>query len=445
MPSSKSRSLRELAFPTNASTVMFGPGGPEKIITRSNLKTSIQSLDDLVSTCANYRAALVTMSKATAAFADAMERCSGLKGPSYEASTRLQAASGVHHLIGNQWHVLSDALDKKFEKPLRQHLETYRTIVMERSTTYERALREKSQIIRDTEARNMNRKERNLQIFREALTILQRQVDELDELKAAHYQEIIEHEEEVWDVVQGKICIAVRSTMDVFDRVTAKAMDPVIEPMLQSVPDPFDSYGPPQSEDQIFSILAPLSIMANASTSCPSTPTPERNSMVPLPASSSSKIASWLPITGSSPASPTESSEWMPTSTQAQPTLSPLTRRDLVPLPSPPRKAESKLRSILSSIDESQSRLENTGLTSSSDTMPPPTNGRVEQADHSPEHEWGFAPVHLQYEDTNDSNMTPRNSYLFTSHLPPAMPTSLPPASNNNYVSDNAIYGIDTP
>lgn len=29
-----------------------------------------------------------------------------LKGPTYEAGTRLQAASGVHHLIGNLWHVL---------------------------------------------------------------------------------------------------------------------------------------------------------------------------------------------------------------------------------------------------------------------------------------------------------------------------------------------------
>lgn len=71
--------------------------------------------------------------------------------------------------------------------------------------------------------------------------MLQRQVDDLDELKASHYQEIIEHEEEVWDVVQGKVsfaprvcvspannpmfkvCVAVRSTMDVFDRITAKA------------------------------------------------------------------------------------------------------------------------------------------------------------------------------------------------------------------------------
>jgi hypothetical protein len=35
--------------------------------------------------------------------------------------------------------------------------------------------------------------------------VLQRQVDELDELKGAHYQEILDHEEEVWDVVQNKV------------------------------------------------------------------------------------------------------------------------------------------------------------------------------------------------------------------------------------------------
>lgn len=35
--------------------------------------------------------------------------------------------------------------------------------------------------------------------------MLQRQVDELDELKLAHYQKIVEHEEDVWSVVQGKV------------------------------------------------------------------------------------------------------------------------------------------------------------------------------------------------------------------------------------------------
>jgi hypothetical protein len=41
--------------------------------------------------------------------------------------------------------------------------------------------------------------------------VLQRQVDELDELKAQHYQEILEHEEEVWDVVQAKVRNVARS------------------------------------------------------------------------------------------------------------------------------------------------------------------------------------------------------------------------------------------
>lgn len=63
----------------------------------------------------------------------------------------------------------------------------------------------------------------DLQTFREALTVLQRQVDELDDLKASHYTEILEHEEEVWNVVQNKICLVVKSEMDVFDRFVGKA------------------------------------------------------------------------------------------------------------------------------------------------------------------------------------------------------------------------------
>jgi len=93
----------------------------------------------------------------------------------------------------------------------------------DRSAAYEKALKEKSRIIRETELRNMNKRERSeyyklylsvdtttcaldLQSFRDALTVLQRQVDELDELKSNHYQEIIEHESEVWNVVSGKVC-----------------------------------------------------------------------------------------------------------------------------------------------------------------------------------------------------------------------------------------------
>jgi len=367
---------------TNASVLNFGPDGPEKIITRAHLKVSLQAYEDLVGKCAAYRAALLTMSGATAGFADAMGSCAGLKGPNYESGTRLQVASGLHHLMSNHFHVLAETLDKQFEKPLRQHLENYRTIVTERSNTYEKALRERSNIIRETEMSNMKKKGRNLQTFREALTILQRQVDELDELKAQHYQEIIEHEEEVWDFVQGKVCLVVRSTMDVFDRFTSKASDPIIEPMLQTVPDPFDSYGPPPAEDQIFSILPPLSVIANVPSSSPSpltSSTPELESSDGI----ASGKNSWAPSTGgffpdasaawadaqSPPFSPPRSAstsvspvrsvspQAVDTTVSASPPSS-MNRRHSHPGAAASsshhsRKSESKLRSVLSVIDES--------------------------------------------------------------------------------------------
>ncbi|KAH7916740.1 hypothetical protein BJ138DRAFT_8107 [Hygrophoropsis aurantiaca] len=428
---------------THASAMNFGADGPEKVITRSNLKVSLQAYDELMNSSANYRAALIHMSKATAAFADAMERCSGcvnqltsphnneltflrLKGPSYEAGTRLQAAAGFHHLIGNHWHVLAETLDKSFEKPLRQHLDTYRTIVTERSASYEKALREKSEIIRRTEMSNMNKKQRNLQSFREALTVLQRQVDELDGLKVQHYQEIMEHEEEVWDVVQAKVCVAVRSTMDVFDRFTAKASDPILEPMLQSVPDPFDSYGPPQAEDQIFTILPPLAVIANAPSGSPSPMTTTPPSSTDTTANNSwvsnnyfsESTSEWADVPSPSSTPPRSAS---PRSSSPSATVK---RRQSHP-PSSKRKAESNLRSVLAVLDDSrphsrQASERTVTPVEKADGRSTPTPPDINGGPHTSETGWGQIIYGQSPYTTPSGDATPRHSAMF--HSPPSKP-----------------------
>jgi hypothetical protein len=45
----------------------------------------------------------------------------------------------------------------------------------------------------------------DLQAFRRTLAALQAHVDDLDRLKAAHYQQILEHEIQVWDNVMDKV------------------------------------------------------------------------------------------------------------------------------------------------------------------------------------------------------------------------------------------------
>jgi len=192
--------------------------------------------------------------------------------------------------------------------------------------------------------------------------------------------------------------------------------DPVIEPMLQSVPDPFDAYGLPQAEDQIFSILSPLSISMNVNSTTDSTPTKG------LSASSSSaelsrsmsmapgsmgvsggitpgrdyldrKISSWLPGTNGATVhaySPSEPAGWVggvsprtasppsPSSFRrhsVSPPLSPSPRHSASSSSSsahssPPRtrkysaptlttrKAESQLRSVLAVLEEDKTRVQ---------------------------------------------------------------------------------------
>lgn len=47
----------------------------------------------------------------------------------------------------------------------------------------------------------------DLNSFRAALSVLQQQVAQLDQLKAEYYTEVLAHEEETWDMVMGKVCL----------------------------------------------------------------------------------------------------------------------------------------------------------------------------------------------------------------------------------------------
>lgn len=67
----------------------------------------------------------------------------------------------------------------------------------------------------------------------------------------------LEADDQVWDTVLSKIAFVVRSQLDFYEKIAGKASDPILEPLVMSVPDPFDSYGPPKEDGQIFSVLAP--------------------------------------------------------------------------------------------------------------------------------------------------------------------------------------------
>ncbi|OCF42419.1 hypothetical protein I317_03794 [Kwoniella heveanensis CBS 569] len=274
------------------------------LITRKDLRASILCFEDLMAAAKAYRNALLAMSSATAALASAMEACSRVKG-CRSSNSGLAGASGLQYLVSNHEQILADAVYRQFEIPLLEALDNYKLVTADRLASYEKALHEQSQKIRKTEAENLRhgrRRKRDLQSFRQALAELQRQVDELDALKAGYHEEVLEGEDEIWETVLNKVAFVVRSQLDFYEKIAGKASDPILEPLIMSIPDPFDSYGPPKEEGQIFSVLAPLGLLDK---SAPQSPTPNltrtgSSPNVSTPARSASPSKAPTPFTASS-------------------------------------------------------------------------------------------------------------------------------------------------
>jgi hypothetical protein len=235
------------------------------------------------------------------------------------------------------------------------------------------------------------------------------------------------------------------------------------------VPDPFDSYGPPPSEDKIFSILPPLSVMANAPSSSPS----PLNSTTPELEDSSDGIqsgkSSW---TQSGAFFSDASSAWadtQATSFGSSPTTPPRSTSPSSPSISPPsstprrhshpagslahhhRKSESKLRSVLSVIDEAHPRSNGDigeGSSSRSASEPFVQSFDKENHDLSSDEEgndqWGTLRAKLKEPPGNSLNLkneddtTPRNS-MFRSQSPAAGLDfdAIPPQRSRSPLSDD--------
>lgn len=236
------------------------PNRPPVYIRRTDISASMQAYEKVLNACKTYTTAMMTMSQASAELANALEDCTKIKG-AHAHGPAFQAASGLHYLKSSYEQVLCDSFWKEFSIPLLSHLDLYRTTVQERQILHERSVAEKSRLLKDIETkyqREGRKKRRDLSSFRTMLQELQEKVNELDGIKAQHYTDALEYEEQTWDFVCSKVALLVRLQVEILDRLSSKAVsDPVLDSITNAIPDPFCSYGPPKRDDQLFSILQP--------------------------------------------------------------------------------------------------------------------------------------------------------------------------------------------
>ncbi|KAG0337120.1 hypothetical protein BG004_007765 [Podila humilis] len=243
-------------------------GRPAVIVTRGDQQTAVDQFQQLLTNAKAYRLQMLTLSKAAANFGYSLEKIAHSKTAIMDPSN-----------VGN-----SDTVYKQFEIPLLQHLDTHKANIEASEAQYERSMRDMSQKIKETEAaslQNGRKRQRDLLQFRQALTTLTMQVDELERIKLGYYFSNLESEQANLQLILQKTSTIVRAEVDIYERIANKGLnDLILEPMTTQGPDPYCTYPTTDEFSSIFSILPQTPIIPTggpgaASTNATSTPQPE--------------------------------------------------------------------------------------------------------------------------------------------------------------------------
>ncbi|KAF8949597.1 hypothetical protein BGZ52_005454, partial [Haplosporangium bisporale] len=212
-------------------------GRPAVIVTRGDQQAAVDQFQQLLTNAKAYRLQMLALSKAAANFGYSLEKIAHSKTAIMDPSnvgSSLQAAAGLHYLMSNHHQILSDTVYKQFEIPLLQHLDTHKANIEASEAQYERSMRDMSQKIKETEAaslQNGRKRQRDLLQFRQALTTLTMQVDELERIKLGYYFSNLESEQANLQLILQKTSTIVRAEVDIYERIANKGLnDLILEP-----------------------------------------------------------------------------------------------------------------------------------------------------------------------------------------------------------------------
>ncbi|KAK4117525.1 hypothetical protein N656DRAFT_44670 [Canariomyces notabilis] len=340
VPSSPTFSYASTANPLSQYSLPLPPPPrpAHPVLTKADLEQSQTAYADLLASAKAYRLALAALSTAASAFGAALEACARLKearaeiihsppppppaapgadplignnsnpapattttttaapapaanrpgaGESCTADTLLTAA-GLHHLVANHQHILSETVYRSFEVPLLHELDKWRAAVEDEEERYTREVSTRSAEIRRLEKDGLKQlqrqgRRRDVARFRAHLVELTARLDGLTALHAMHATTLLRESQDTSLRILDASCSLVRAEVDIFESLARKGwsgggledvlekgvdlfaaeMDPLLAGTGRGGAGVGDGGGVGGEGPKLFSILPPRSILAD--------------------------------------------------------------------------------------------------------------------------------------------------------------------------------------
>ncbi|KAF8247416.1 hypothetical protein K440DRAFT_654845 [Wilcoxina mikolae CBS 423.85] len=269
IPPSPARSFASTAVPAASLNIPAPPPPPLPgyFLSSGDVKVSITAYETLSEAAKAYRKSLTQVASAASSFGAALESCARCKGAG-DTADGLMGGSGLQYLVASNMHLLSDAIYRGFEVPLLHEVDNYKEKNTENEERYKKQASEKTRELHKRETQHLKlarQKKRNLSSFRGALLDLTAKIDELENLKYAHFRTALDLSQVTSARILDSTALVVRAEVEVFEKIASKGWDASggLDDLISRAGDPFAanySYGN-SGDGEIFSILPTESIL----------------------------------------------------------------------------------------------------------------------------------------------------------------------------------------
>ncbi|ODQ68226.1 hypothetical protein NADFUDRAFT_11521, partial [Nadsonia fulvescens var. elongata DSM 6958] len=217
-----------------------------KVMTPSDLSTTVSNYSQLLVSAERYREALMTVSGAAAEFGHALESTSRSKGVTPQTADGLISAGGLHYLVSNHQRILADSIEKAFELPLKKTVKKFKRQSKEFESNYKMEISRRSKILKQTELQNMKLTKRrngglkNLDAYKLVLEDLTNQINQMDTLRNEYFETIFDLTNFTNDKILTLTGAVVRAEMEIYEGIAKKGWSGGgLDDLIATCSDPF--------------------------------------------------------------------------------------------------------------------------------------------------------------------------------------------------------------